>query len=294
MKNLPIGNAALSIAHPSHEIRLHGFLSRTKPFIFLMTDGSGRNNEPTILFFQEYIKKIHRNNRDAFALMQDGEKFIQDNNIYTELIAGRHQFFEIYTKSIAKHLLRKKIDYVVVDSSEGYNVSHEMCHIMTNLAIKYVQKMTGKKIMSYDFAITEPYSQRISEDCIHIELSDEEYDYKLNAFANYHPSLFAELKNNISLIDGARIKQLQSEGGIQEIKQMIALINSHFIRNEYLRPYIYEEPAEAPFYEKHGEQLAVQGVYAEIIRYEQHIKPIKEKLESILLGNPVISRESIN
>ena len=40
--------AALVVAHPSHELRVHGWLQTTRPCIFVLTDGSGRAGEPRL------------------------------------------------------------------------------------------------------------------------------------------------------------------------------------------------------------------------------------------------------
>ena len=36
--------AALVIAHPGHELRIHHWLERAKPRVFVLTDGSGHTN----------------------------------------------------------------------------------------------------------------------------------------------------------------------------------------------------------------------------------------------------------
>jgi hypothetical protein len=39
------GESALIIAHPGHEIRVHGWLERAKPVVYVLTDGSGRSGQ---------------------------------------------------------------------------------------------------------------------------------------------------------------------------------------------------------------------------------------------------------
>src|SRR5262245_21413951 len=38
----PEGRPALVIAHPGHELRIHGWLCQHRPTVFVLTDGSGR------------------------------------------------------------------------------------------------------------------------------------------------------------------------------------------------------------------------------------------------------------
>src|SRR5882724_4575425 len=40
--------SALLIAHPGHELRLHGWLERARPLTFALTDGSGMDGRPRL------------------------------------------------------------------------------------------------------------------------------------------------------------------------------------------------------------------------------------------------------
>lgn len=167
-------------------------------------------------------------------------------------------------------MLRRQIDYVVSDSSEGYSISHEACRMCTDLALRYIEKITGKKIASYDFAIIEKFDSVKTEDCIHIELTQQEYEDKLRHFAGYHPCAFKELKSNIS-VDIPLIESLQQiEGGVVEIKNTLETINKYFFQNEFIRPYIYKKLKPAA------------GLQEEAMKGLKQIGPMKKKLESVL------------
>src|SRR4051794_29308473 len=38
---LPRGRAALVVAHPGHELRVHGWIEAVRPLVHVLTDGSG-------------------------------------------------------------------------------------------------------------------------------------------------------------------------------------------------------------------------------------------------------------
>jgi hypothetical protein len=42
LPGLPGERAALIVAHPGHEVVLHGWLERARPSVFALTDGSGQ------------------------------------------------------------------------------------------------------------------------------------------------------------------------------------------------------------------------------------------------------------
>lgn len=286
MRNIPLGNGAISIAHPGHELRLYGFLQKAKPFIFLLTDGTSRNNPCRREHTRALLPPSYNERKESFFDLADYSKpegegrNIRDAHIYTELLAGRLYFFEYYTKFMAGLFVQKKIDYVVADASEGQHVIHEMCRIMTDTAIRLVKKTTGKTIVNYEYSVTRPYNEGLTEDCIHVELDDETYNGKINAVANYHPSILSELKPNLTLDLNVILQLREMPKGMGEVKNILKHVNPDFFRNEYIRPYIYKEH-EKPFYETNGEKLVSDGKYAEVIYYEKHIKPIKEQLDAI-------------
>lgn len=288
MKNLPLGNFALSIAHPAHELRLYGFMEKTKPFVFVMTDGSGRNNESRILNFQNSLQKIHSGNKDAFSivtLQPDGKTriHIKDLNIYSELLNGRVDFFEFYIKSIMNHLIRKNIDFLVTDASEGYNVCHEICAIMSEIAVKMVKKQTGKTIILYDYALSEPADKNLNDDCICIELDDEAVQRKKEAIMKYPVSILEELKSGF----GDDIKEIPTDPS--EASKFLTGLPSEVFNKEYIRPVKEKFGRMAkPFYETYGQKLVTDGVYEEYISYDKHIAPIKRKLEQLVyeIANP--------
>jgi hypothetical protein len=43
-EGLTPGPAALVIAHPGHELRVHGWLEWARPTVFVLTDGSGQGS----------------------------------------------------------------------------------------------------------------------------------------------------------------------------------------------------------------------------------------------------------
>lgn len=288
MKNLPLGNFALSIAHPAHELRLYGFLEKTKPFVFVMTDGGGRNNEPRILNFQTALQKIHTGNKDCFSVvtLQPDDKtrvHIKDMNIYSALLNGKIELFEFYTKSMAHHLIRKKIDFLVVDRSEGYNVSHEMCTIMSEIAVSMVKRQTGKTIMLYDYAVSQPSDADINDDCICIFLDDEMVQRKKEAIMKYPISILGELKASLSkdIKEVASLKEAPTDPA-EATAFLNSLPNEAFCR-EYIRPLKKELGRQPkPFYETYGEKLVADGVYEEYISYDKHILPIKRQLEAMI------------
>lgn len=296
MKPLPKGNYALCIAHPGHELRLHGFLEQAKPFVWILTDGSIRTGQDMMM---DSIKAISRaikqgiktdpkdnswNRVFCYTFPDNPEQFhINYSQIYLEILQ-RTDFFISYIDFISNNLIKYKIDYLIADASEGTNVCHEMMRIMADLSIALVKKKTGKHIFNYDFSIDKPFNKEINEDCIFIQLDEEAIDRKLEAMIKFTLAL-TDLKPNISLDYNLIIELSKMNNGKEQIKQFLKELNPDFLKYEYLRPYTFSEPTENNLYETLGEKSVAAGKYTEVITYEKHLKPLKEKLHQLILGN---------
>lgn len=278
MRSLPEGNYALSIAHPGHELRLHGFLDLKKPWVFILSDGGNPSHIDRMQHYLGFIFKntgILKKERDAFYIIErkhnnlkeDNQSgYVKDEEIQNELMQGNAAWFEFYITKMANSLIKDKIDYVVADASEDMDSVHEISRIMTEIAIKLVKKKKGKEIKLYEFNVLKPFDHNISDDCIRIELSPEEQQNKLKYIIGYHDSIFSELSQNIS-IDQAVIKNYMGvPGGFEEIKKLIHEINPNFFKYEYIRS-------------------AQDIVHSE--DYNTIFLPIKQKLEALIL-NPIM------
>ncbi len=298
MKPLSEGNYALCIAHPGHELRLHGFLEQAKPFVFILTDGSHRTQQDMMMdSIRSIDRAVKQNVKLSIAYLQSAkskkifklcdhsaapdEQHLKDTQIYSEILSLHTGIFHAFIKAISTNLIKYKITHVVADSSEGYNVCHEIVRIMTDIAIEQVKKKTGQTILSYDYAIEKPYNEGITEDCIHVQLDEMQLDRKMNAILKY-PFALTDLKPNISMDNTVMLQLRQMKDGNKVIKEMMQEVNSDFLKNEYLRPYIVTEPKDKPIYETMGEKAVAAEKYPAVITYAEHLKPLKEKLRQEL------------
>lgn len=297
MKSLPPGNYALTIAHPGHELRLHGFLEQARPFVFILTDGSHRTGQDMMMDSIKSISKAIKNGIQTvpgdnswnrvfmydFPENQQGYEHVKDSQIYYELLNQRTDFFVLFINLIAKNLVKYKIDYLISDSSEGTNVCHEITRMMAEIAVQRVKKKTGKEIIEYDFAIDKPFNEDINDECIRIQLEDEAVERKLDAILKYQLAL-TDLKPNVSLDLNVIVELRKMPDGINHIKQMLKDINSDFFRNEYLHPLKLQVQHDRPkpLYETIGEKAVADGKYTEVITHEKHLEPLRKKLIELM------------
>lgn len=289
MKNLPAGNYALSIAHAGHEVRLHGFLEIAKPYVFLLTDGSERTGHDMMMESIRVIdtavkqdKRLKIDPKDegwkrAWMIIQADrdpeQKHIKSPQIYAQILSQNTGFFEYYINFIASNLIRRNINYIVSDAIENKDCVQHMCRIMTDIALGFIVKNTGKQILQYDYSVTNPYDTNITDECIEIELDEEAIDRKLNAIIKY-PLAIQDLKANFPLDINVILELRKMKDGEASIKQILKDINMGFVSKEFLRPYSFVD-AENTSYEVEIEDKK------EIITYADHIKPLQEKLQDI-------------
>lgn len=291
MRNIPAGNGALSIAHAGHELRLHGFIEKAKPYIFILSQGQPEGVRDSRMPYSEryildVINKRHSFERLTFKGKTDNNIYIKDAQIYSELILGTTDFFRAYISMMVIAMKEQKIDYIVTDASEGKNIIHEMCSIMTNIAVKYILQTTGKKIEQFQYSVINSFKHGANEDSIQVKLDKEATDQKLSYYLTYHPSILEELKPDIT-IDMAVVGELRkTREGLIELKDIIYKINPNFFENEYIIQYSPIAPTEILWYEAEGKKLVAEGMCSEVITYEKHIQPMEKKLETLLLGVP--------
>lgn len=303
MKSLPKGTYALCISHPGHELRLYGFMEQASPFVFLLTDGSHRTGKDMMFDSircidkaTKYGKKVTAGylatpeSKKIFKLSDhekpEGENHLKDLDIYHEILNHYEGIFRMYINFLKINFIKYKVDHVVSDPREETNLCHEIMNIMVQVAIQEVKNQTGKIITHYDFAIDMPFNFNIDEGCIHVQLDEYAVERKLDAVLKY-PLGIMDMKPNISMDYNLLLEFNKMPNGASTIKAMAKDINFDYLKNEYLRPFVFTESVDKPLYQTHGEKAVADGKYHDVITYQNHLKPLQEKLMKPLSSNDI-------
>src|SRR4051812_25730448 len=115
--------AALIVAHPSHELRVYGWLQLTRPIVFVMTDGSGRYNETRLPATTRTLTQIDAKLGSIYGR-------ITDLNLYAAILDHDFALFINLAEELAEALVREEIEYVVGDAAEGYSSAHDICRFL--------------------------------------------------------------------------------------------------------------------------------------------------------------------
>lgn len=249
-----LGNAALVIAHPGHELRIHGWLEQARPVCFVLTDGSGSRARSRLDATTSILERAGARVGSIYGWKTDRE-------LYAAVLRGDHALYLSLAQSLGESLLREGIDYVVGDACEGYNSGHDVCNLVRKAALKIAMKHRRTSIPCYDFALAGPPQCASPEDAqshLHIALDEKALARKFAAARAY--------------------QQLRGE-----METALARWGEASFATECLRPAAPLRPEDGlpdqtPFYEEFGQARVHEGRYDEILRRRQHILPLAEAL----------------
>jgi len=254
------GRAALVVAHPGHELRVHGWLEQARPVVFVLTDGSGRTGRSRLPSTERVLLHAGAEAGSIFGRLTDVA-------LYDALLDGATEMFLDLVDELAEGLLRAEINLVAGDAAEGYNPGHEVCRLLVNAAVARVRASAGRRLGNYDFALAgrpDQCPEDLRNRAIWLHLDDAAFARKLAAARAY-----AEL--------AAEVEALQSREGWEAS------------RVECLRPVLPSRtaknmPADPPFYERYGREKVALGHYQRVVTYYAHIAPLALALRRQFMG----------
>ncbi|MEP7273237.1 MAG: hypothetical protein ABI882_17185 [Acidobacteriota bacterium] len=289
--------AALIIAHPSHELRVHGWLERARPLTFVLTDGGGREAVPRIDATTTVLKNVGARPGALYGALTD-------LGLYRSILEQDFDVFIGMADQLAGALVAEQIDYVAGDAEEGYSSAHDLCRILIDAAIEIARRKYEHAIENFDFlVIAAPEPAGASIDAIWIHLDEGEFIRKVTAARAYNPRIAADIEAALrgEPFQGIRsFSEPQLEGTVDEalIRRTLAMIETlpslkqrvsavlggidlGAFKVECLRSMsgnTSRDQEEPRYFELYGEKLVEAGRYPDVIRYRQHLAPIKDAL----------------
>jgi hypothetical protein len=240
---------ALVIAHPGHELRIHHWLEQAKPYVFILTDGSGHSTASRLPSTTQVLNKIQAKPAAIYG-------HFTDRQIYQMLLDHQSDGFIQMVQNLAHAFVDYQIDYVVGDAYEGYNPTHDLCRMLINAAIAQSQR----PIHNFEFPLTGLPSvcpQPLQAQAIWLHLDPAALTRKRLAAEAY--------------------PELQ-----QELHQALQAWGLEAFQTECLRPGMTQDwealLENLPFYERYGEQQVAEGYYDQVIRYREHLYPLAKIL----------------
>ena len=273
--------AALVVAHPGHELRVHGWLEEAAPVVCVLTDGSGRTRRSRLGSTTRVLGAAGASVGPIYGAMTDAE-------LYASLLDRDHSKFKRVVDELAAVLVNEKVRVVVGDAEEGYNPGHDVCHLLTDAAVRLVRRESGRRVESYDFTLVAPPAlcpEALREGSIWHHLDAAAYARKLSAARNY-PELHAEVEAALRGAGSAGLREHPDLAARSDFGGAVA----YDFSVECLRP--SDSPFRTlpffngarPFYEEYGERQVAAGHYARVLRYREHVLPLAAALDAHVNG----------
>ncbi len=242
--------AALIIGHPGHELRAFKYIKDFKPDVYILTDGSGSTNNSRLHQSVKVIKQVGANFQQNFPSFTDKE-------LYNIILEKKLEKIIDIKKKLKQYLVENEYDLIVGDALEGFNPTHDTCRYLINSVVSEVSAQNGKSILNYDFLLDESPNNLSTENNkagFSLQLTHEEFDQKLIAAENY-PELKYEVEYAINRF-GRDSFLWESFRKVTDEKQIFAW------------------KSEVPYYESFGRKRVEDGIYKNVITFEDHLKPI--------------------
>jgi hypothetical protein len=242
---------ALIVSHPGHELRAFRWMERHAPQVLVLTDGSGLAGQPRIKSTSRILELAGARPGPIYGRCPDRE-------FYHRLLAGDREYFLDLAAEIARFLESAGIDTVVGDAAEGRETSHDVCRYLVDAACA---RTAGVSITAY----------------------------QLSLFGHPDPAPAARPAGALTLRLDAAAQQRKIAAALgyselaAEIEQARRMFGAAAFAAETLLPATLElgpsgRDGEIPPYERLGEQRVAEGVFRKVIRYREHVAPVREAL----------------
>ncbi len=244
---------ALVMAHPGHELRVHAWLARTRPRVFVLTDGSGHQGHGRLASTTKVLAQAGATCGPVFGRLSDRAAY--------QLILNRDVgAVTALAGELAAAFAQEQVGMVASDAVEGFNPVHDLCWVLTDAAARMATRRSGQLVRHYDFALEAAPDSRAVGSCsdglVRLVLDAAAWQRKLEAVQAY-----AELR--------------------YEVERSFAGHGEDAFRVELLRPVdanrtLAERVGVPPFYESFGERRVAAGVYDRVLRFREHFLPLAD------------------
>lgn len=262
---------ALLLAHPGHELVIHGLVHRLHPTVAILTDGSGKTGVSR-------VDSTTRCMEPAGAKPTSFYGGYTDREIYRALLTRDTGFFVGILEQVADLLVSLEAETVIGDAAEGWNPVHDVWRSIVDEAVGLASSRRGKAIRNFDFLLFAPHpvaALHAASDSITMHLDESAYRRKLEA-----AEMYAELHGEVDVALHGKTGQLVPVPELsRELDRRLQGLSAESYRTEHLRPVTGPSlPLERRVYELYGEMLVARGRYEEAIRYETHLLPVEMAL----------------
>jgi hypothetical protein len=256
------GRAVLMVAHPGHELRVHGWLELARPQVWVLTDGSGHGGRSRLTSTSAVLAQAGGSTGAIYGRYSD-------RAAYEMILAGDSAAIFALVEDLAAALLGDDVSYVAGDALEGFNPVHDLCRVVIDAAVALAARRGRREIGNFDFPLeaapdTPSGDRDAGEDDeggsaaagLRLELSAAAIERKLAA-AHGYPELLPEVERALQLYGPAAF-------GVERLRPV-----------ETDRAPL-ERIVDPPPYERYGAERVAAGHYHQVLQLRGHFLPLAE------------------
>ncbi|MCE9534589.1 MAG: hypothetical protein K8T89_26235 [Planctomycetes bacterium] len=120
--------AVLVIAHPGHELLVHGWLETARPIVFVLASGNGPEDDDAIVNTAKIVKRAGAKRGGIFGRYTD-------RGLHQAMMLGEKDRFNSLVQELADVFLNESIELVAGDAAEGIDPSHDLCRLLIDAAV---------------------------------------------------------------------------------------------------------------------------------------------------------------
>jgi len=252
----------LAVAHPGHELRLTRWIASQRPVVFILTSGSRSGvDRARVDASRQLLETLGARPGGMFGACLD-------RDIYGWIMAGEAFRFTALAQALADQIVAERLDAVVTDAWQLYNVAHDIWHLITRVAVALASVRLGRRVDCFDYPVSPPsLALRTTGETYDIlRLTDAEVERKLE-MADAFPAIAGD------------VAEVLEAGG----RAFLATESLHRLRPmSELLPH----PGETPIYERFGEMRVQAGLYDLVLRWN-HAAPIAAELVAMMAEREV-------
>jgi len=192
-----------------------------------------------------------------------------DKAVYNAILAGDRDFFLSLAEELLLQLVADRTRLLVSDASEGYNPTHDICHLIASAVTTRARRITGmENLQHHVFPLTgdprcAPALHR--PDDIVVDLTPAETSRKIDAALDYARKVGGML---LSEVEETRVRYGDTPFQHERLLHQAGPLD-----------YAAQWAQAKPFYEQHGEKRQADGHYSRVIRCAESMLPIARALE---------------
>jgi hypothetical protein len=212
--------------------------------VFILTDGSGHSGSSRLAASTRLLQQAGATRGSIFGALTD-------QHLYAAILHHDFARFQVLAERLAEALSDPTIDYVVGDAMEGYNPGHDVCRVLIERAVALAGRGSG--FGNFAFKLTgSPSPLPDTPPGEVVRLDAEALQRKITESRRY-----TELA--------------------EDVEAALEAFGAEAFRDEHLpraRPGTTDAASSQPFYESRGERQVANRHYREVLRYEEHVRPL--------------------